>query len=189
MLQCIRLKGCLRNGRAAFLHHISSYLKQGFKFVVFAIVIPISDIWASHIETLETGTNWARVFLGSWCKRRKQSGFAWVATSVKSHSAHYVVTFSTPLPDLRIALMKKLKRSVFAFVFSVISYFGNHRATNLPHYLAHFTGWCEQFRGKSMDASMLINQNRISFFNFLIIIILFTQRVLSHPKKQNKRRL
>lgn len=38
-----------------------------------------------------------------------------------------------------------------------------------------------------MDASVVINQNRISFFNFLIIIIiLFTQRVLSHPKKQNK---
>lgn len=40
-----------------------------------------------------------------------------------------------------------------------------------------------------MDASMLINQNRISFFNFfIIIIILFTQRVLGHQKNKTKQK-
>lgn len=57
----------------------------------------------------------------------KASNITNMAWTCLLHHRDYVVTFSTPLPDFRIEVMKG-SGEYFATVYSLISHFGNHRA-------------------------------------------------------------
>lgn len=97
---------------------------------VFLIIIPAC---ASH-KTLNTQfDSHVALRLMQAEETKHQTRLIWLGLACfisQMENPDYVVTFYTPLPDLRIALMKGSKE-YFAIVYSVISHFGN-RGTNPP---------------------------------------------------------
>lgn len=78
----------------------------------------------------------------------------------------YVVTFSIPLPDFRISLMKGSKE-YFAIAYSIISHFGNHMVANLPLcvHLVCFSDCLEEIK---VSARQLNQRNQIYFLFILL---------------------